>query len=499
MAAWTEQSRIRVMTRVFREEDAAVTVSVLVMGTAMILLFLAIFNFGKYLMAIRQSETALEASAASVLSHYEKELVREMGLFALDTKTEKLEDLGAAYFTDNLGASDSLNGQKLTRYTLIFNEEARLGQDGVLLSQALDMQRIGGWGAVARDLLEILDLGDWDKNLSASLGKGREEAESGLDETQSSREEAPELLEMMEEMAPGTQGRAKFWQFLLPWPPSGAIADRVMPAAVLQEAYEGKSSAAVDVQAGFWENTFLAPASALREEGFMREVLGQTEGFLSGIAAGLSSALRKGRDKLLFTEYLLSELDFATNKPVMNRYFTRCETEFVLFGHKRSWDNVRHAVLQMFLMRVCLHISGSVLSMEVVNQAALTKAVIEGIVHGSKDIERLLAGERIAVIPGNTAAASLSALTMSYKDHLRLFLLCQNEGEQQKALRRIVQTNLWYWAGEKNAEDFALDRYGAEIRASAETEISLWPFGTIRIRREGVMGYDKPFTLLSQE
>jgi len=116
-------------------------------------------------------------------------------------------------------------------------------------------------------------------------------------------------------------------------------------------------------------------------------------------------------------------------------------------------------------------------------------------------VDKLYAGERIPAFPG------VSQLTMSYKDHLRLFLLCQRGGNQRQAFQRVVSVNLWHWAGGSSGssgrsvrfDDYTLDRYASEVRAAVDTELRLWPFGSVRIRREGVMGYDRPFALLPSQ
>lgn len=124
--------------RSFIDEDtAAITVYFLLAGSALILLLLALFNFGRFLMARQQAATALEASAASVLSHYQTDLVREMGLFALDTRDAAgLQAAGKTYFTANLGEPGAINSQKCLIYALSFPEESRLNQEEILTIQA---------------------------------------------------------------------------------------------------------------------------------------------------------------------------------------------------------------------------------------------------------------------------------------------------------------------------------------------------------------------------
>ena len=502
------------------EEEAAVTVYFLLAGTALLILFLAVFNYGRYLTATRQTELALEASLTSVLSYYEPKLTQEMGLFALDTRKEGLQAMGRAYAVSNLGEEKAVNGQVCLEYTLYFPEESRLNLSDILAEQAVDMNRIKGWAAIGGDILQILGGIDW-KGLFGEPMEGIDQAEAlGLTEIGSeageiagvagaaedlSESTQPEWLNGLEEFAEtDDNGRLRIWHFLSPFPPEEHFTDRVMPVAIMAAGYGKKDS--LDEQASFWVNTFQSPTTAVREEAFLPETLEQTEGFLTDFIDILSEALQKGVNKLLFTEYLLNDLDFATNKPVMDRYFSRAEAEYVLCGHASSWDNLRSVALRLYLLRTVLHAARYLVDAKSVNKITLVAAMVTGMTKGGEDVEKLFAGERIPAVPG------VEKITMSYKDHLRLLLMCQSQTEQRSALQRLVQVNLWHWKGggavgsglweiigPEKAEDFGLNRYTAEVRAVIETELSLWPFGSVRIRREGAMGYDRPFTLLSQE
>ena len=531
-------------------QDGAVTVYLLLAGAALITLFLAVFNYGRFLLAAGQTEQALEASLTSVLSYYEPELTREMGLFALDTLDMSLRKKGESYFTDNLGKPGSIHGQTFKSYTLTYPNESRLDLSDILAAQALDMQRMEGWTTLIRDVVAMINTKGWENSLrkpsdgfDSGLALGLRQpsadgggegagglgglgglAEGGVNFTGSGTDEemeSPAWLKTMEENKTseggGGGGHVKFWQFLSSEPPVGVFDDRTLPDAIARTVYGGRNP--MDNQMGFWEKMFSRPSEAVCEEEFLGATVDQVSGSMWDLSDGLTAALSKGKDKLVFTEYVLSELDFATNKPALNRFFTRSEAEFILCGYDRSWDNLRSTVLRLFLMRTGFHILHAVLEGEIVDDVTLAVVSVEGIIKGSMDVEKLLAGERIPAFPGS------NKVTATYKDHLRLLLLCRGEAKQREGLQKLVQANLWYWAGglsgipgesaklidivsgngeasnlvrgKMDPDIFSLYRYASEVRAVVETELSLWPFGTILIRREGVMGYDKPFTLLA--
>jgi len=515
MVSFGRRIKKRIKT-VLHEEDAVATVFFLLTGSAMLVLFLAVLNYGRYLMAVRQAELALEASAASILSYYEPQLTREFGLFALDTRNENLPAKGKAYFIDNLGAAGTINGQTCLDYILEYPEGSRMSTGVVLQTQAVDLQRIEGWAGMGKDLLFVLGKTEWNSllgmpdkglNYNAAPDTYATADESGGFNEESAEEpageaEIPEWQRKMENnIETGGSGRIRFWHLLSPFPPTDVFTDRRMPAAITTAFYQEETQ--LNDQTDFWENTFLNPAEAVRDPSFLSGMMKQIGDFLSVVKLSLTTSAEKGMDKLLFTEYLLQELDFATNKPLVNRYFTRCEVEYMICGFDSTWDNMRNMALRLFLLRTSLHVLDSLISIEVMSEEAFILALVNGILNGSADVEKLIAGGRIPAYPGN------HEITMSYKDHLRLFLLCQSENEQQQALQRLTQANLWHWAGGssakggstengKDAGEFLLSRYATEVRVMAETEVSLWPFGSLRIRKEGVMGYDRPFTLSSK-
>ncbi|MCL1849653.1 MAG: DUF5702 domain-containing protein, partial [Clostridiales bacterium] len=430
-----------------------VTVFLLSVGAALLTLFLAVFNYGRFLMAEKQTEQALASSLASVLSYYEPKLAKELGLFALDTQDMGLPDVGKAYFVDNLGAAGAINGQECLAYTLRFPAHGRLSESQLLADQAIDARRIEGWVDAGQDLLMALGVSDWQNLLSVSgmglsfgagasgePGTGYGGAQAGYGESggygdagygsdsegsEGGAEEKPEWMTKMEDnLYSDTGTRVRFWQFLSAHPPKGAFVDRGMPAGIGAAGYwqadDLMGGGALDAQADFWSDAFLSPSSVVKDETFLSKMTTQLSEFLSAIQGSLTGTLSKGRDKLLFTEYLLHELDFATNKPVMDRYFPRCEVEYVICGFDNAWDNLRNVALRIFLLRSSLHFLDSLMSSVEMNEAALVVALMEGVIKGSADVEKLFAGERVPSFPG------VQGITLSYKDHLRLFLLCQS-------------------------------------------------------------------------
>lgn len=509
------------------KDTGAVTVYFLLAGSALIIFLLALFNYGRFLMVKQQAATALEASAASILSYYQADLVREMGLFALDTgDAESLQAAGKAYFIANLGEQGAINSQKCLIYAMSFPEESRLNQKQVLTIQAVDSQRIEGWLNAGQDILEFLKLADWKSFLGfwqpsetqekAFVNDGADFLESPGEATanHSGFENWQDWFEGENRQSIGAEegergsAAVRFWHFLLPWPIHSGFAMVKLPEGIgNQDASDGQRKKQLAEMEDFGQAVLSFSESSQKDQSeqlpeFPLGALEKIKIFLMEFQDGLTGVLAKGKDKLLFTEYLLQELDYATNKPALERFFSRCEAEYLLWGHGNSWDNLRYTALQLFLLRSGLHLLASVINREVVDEITLAKEALQALINGGIDVEKLFNGERISALPGQ------SRLTMSYKDHLRLFLICQKGADQEAALQRLIQTNLWYWqakgtsgsetglAGKRAAAEFGLNRYATEVRVIAESKLSLWPFGVTLIRQEGVMGYDRPFALV---
>ena len=515
----------------FPDNKGAATVYLLLVGAATLTLFLAVFNYGRFLMAQRQVELALEASLNSLLSYYDRNLAREMGLFAFDTRDALLAEKGREYFLDNIGGPGTINGQTCESYTVSYPEEGRLDISAVLAAQAVDLKRIEGWTGMVSDLLSAVGITDWGSLLSfvgkgplgdAATGEGAGltgdmdmdlgAVEDAFNERVDNEER--NWVEAFESNRERDDGRIRIWQLLSARAPEDVFVDRMMPAEIRRGAGAGGFGLWGD--AAFWEGLFLDPRGSLGGLWFLTVASTQIYDLIDEIKNGIPEALTSGYNKALLIEYIIGEMDFATNKPVMDRYFSRAEVEFMLYRRESSWGNVRQVALKILILRSCLHLVDAATSGKIVDEITLAAAVVEAVIKGGWDVEKLYAGERVPAYPG------LPRVTISYKDHLRLLLTYQSEKALRSAAQGLAQANLWYWAGggddsgtgagfdpgAKAADglgsagaaprpgDFALSRYGTEVRAEVRTELSLWPFGTVKIHREGIMGYDKPFALL---
>ena len=98
--------------RGLRQEQGSFSLYLLLAAGALFTLFLLIFNGLRYILVMQNTEQALESAAISLLSHYEPQLMQEMGIFAL-TEQAVSPEAAAGYFTDNLN-SGAFSGVRLS-------------------------------------------------------------------------------------------------------------------------------------------------------------------------------------------------------------------------------------------------------------------------------------------------------------------------------------------------------------------------------------------------
>jgi hypothetical protein len=219
----------------------------------------------------------------------------------------------------------------------------------------------------------------------------------------------------------------------------------------------------------------------------------------------LRKSLIAGKHQLLRGEYILQQYDFMTAQALRERYFNKTEVEYILWGHELAWDNVRETAMNIFLLRTLLHSAYEFIRSPIPEVAVrLGQALLLGLKTGLLEVETLFDGDEVPAFPGQTQ------LKMSYRDHLRLFLIIQLPQIQLKHMSDLISANLGYWRwqdgpiekagaadpGALNWQPIDLANFFCAVEAKAEVEIELWPLGKMRLSRQGVMGYDRPFTLV---
>lgn len=432
------------------------SVAILCLLTAGLLItaFLMIYDYGIYALARQQIESGLQASLSSVLAGYDPDVMRELGLFALHQSPEQT-GLGKDYLQCNLNSRCAPLQMRVEAYNLTYDAAGSLSQRQILNQQILELETYEGWLGFGSELLDFLEINPLPSGLGA--------AEFAMEPAKDSVADGLSL-----------------WQLLAPWPIQGWTCHwlRKSPDAEPQENPAGPADEHSLGEVSSWL------AGALGED----QVLNQ---FAADIKKRLKAGLFEGRERILRSSYILDQLDYMTAKTVRQRYFSRCETEYILWGDACDWSNVRQTAFRMLLFRMILQSAYQFGHNAPADPSLrLGAALVEGFSRGRADVEALFRGEKIPAFPGQTR------LKMSYRDHLRLFLLMQSEDEQLDRLQDLLEANIRYWGHKAFPESLVLSDFYTKIRASAAVRISLWPLGSFLLTKQGEMGYDVPFSLV---
>ncbi len=454
-------------------EAGSVTVFFLICLGAVFLVLFLVLNGTRYLLAVQNTEQALAAATASLLSHYDRELMLEMGLFALEEDAVP-QDVGKGYLDENLNQGSFFGEPKCRKFSWQLAEAGRLSRPKELGRQLSARQRTEGWLSLGRRLLQFVGTDELRRGLGLLEELKLEEGGEGDD---------PAVWPDGKD-SPPEGGEISLWQFLLPWPPEGYPGNPRLPANASGREEESRDSLALEPSG--W-SILTEDLSGLKEQG-------------RGIAAYggvLGEALIKGllqvKEKILRIEYYMQQLDFATAAPLYDRFFCKAEVEYLICGRPRAWENLQEMAMRLFYIRSLLQITPRLVSGQVTEPLAAALAIKEGLKEAKEDVEELFSGRRISAIPGQAQP------TMSYQDFLRIFLLIQDGDVQLVRLQSLLGANLAFWAGgpvENDAGPGAvLHNYGTVVELEVQVEANLWPFGRFGINRSARAGYDLSLVL----
>lgn len=426
----------------------------------LILSFLMIYDYGMYSLAVQQIESGLQASLSSVLAGYDPDMMRELGLFALE-RSPGLSAMGKDYLQGNLQSPCPLLRMNVEDYQLAYEPADDLRQKSIVDRQIQQLETYEGWLSFGADLLAFLEIHPFPCEPGATG------------------------LRITEAEEPKAEGYS-LWQLLCPWPVQDWAKHRLNP-----------------VEPGTVEEEHLLPAAATtasdqeNQEGspaWLAGTVGEGETlsrWAGELKARLAAGLKAGRERLLRSSFIMEQMDYMTAKAERQRCFSRCEAEYILWGEALDWDNVRQTALRLLLFRMVLH-SAYAFSQNPAAEPSLRlgAAVAKGFANAKADVEALFRGEKISALPGQ------AKYRLSYKDHLRLFLLMQPAEAQLGRLQDLLEANLRYWGHDIPDGRSILESFFTKIRASTVVRVSLWPIGSFTLRRQGEMGYDAPFAMV---
>ncbi len=190
--------------------------------------------------------------------------------------------------------------------------------------------------------------------------------------------------------------------------------------------------------------------------------------FLTRLVDSMSNVSADGRNRLYITEYVLDKCTFLTSATKRQHYFKKGEIEYILCGDNSEMINLLSMFGYIWFFRYALNTLATFVQSSVAHPLArLAYSLAKGFLYAWQDVVKLYNGEGVAIIP-NMA----DGIKIKYSDHLRIFLLLQNEKTQLERVRQLIQINIK--SIQKQDADFELGDYQTSCRAVAEADINLW-------------------------
>ena len=202
-----------------------------------------------------------------------------------------------------------------------------------------------------------------------------------------------------------------------------------------------------------------------RQLGAQEQMLNQLSGILN-----VEKKLTDMRDELYLNEYLLTHCSFITGEPKGGSNYDKrnIESEYVLYGS----NALEKAIAELYMTRFTLDTLGYLVfskppaPVELLSRSIY--ALIMGAMQASLDTYKLLVNGSntvnvIEMIPDNPME-NLN-LTLTYKDHLRLFMLLHSD--EQGKLKRLMEVI-------KQRNSIETNKAFTLSNGSAKVSIKLW-------------------------
>lgn len=184
---------------------------------------------------------------------------------------------------------------------------------------------------------------------------------------------------------------------------------------------------------------------------------------IDSIIQGLKNVATNSGEKIALCEFIMDKYTFATSQTRRGHYFEIGEVEYILCGNNSQILNLTEMFAKVFAVRLGIQIINEIIKS--VNPEPISRvcqAIAIGFGKAFKDISNLYDGKPVELIPG------IQKPTVSYSDHLRLFLLLQNKKSHFDHMRQLMQVDL-----ARANDKFSLKDHSAIINVEAEVSINL--------------------------
>ncbi|WP_372812776.1 hypothetical protein [Paenibacillus sp.] len=200
------------------------------------------------------------------------------------------------------------------------------------------------------------------------------------------------------------------------------------------------------------------------------------------LASGLENVLSTVRDEYYIDDYAVSKFSYRTLGMEKDSYgrirtskelsmpeqhpLANQEVEYMIYGAASCAGNYSLAYAEMFAFRLAIGVAEALLAPDANSLAAgspllvLLAAVAEGAVQAQQDMALLIQGDSVPV-----SKKLSSAIALSYKDYLRIFLLLHSK---EAALLSRIQALVYVNTG------VDLTQTATYLSGSASTAFSFW-------------------------
>lgn len=190
--------------------------------------------------------------------------------------------------------------------------------------------------------------------------------------------------------------------------------------------------------------------------------------FLDTLFKEIGSLLLSGRDKVYVNEYILLRFkshDFSESGVGANN-FENNQVEYIIYGLTSHGANYFAALSEIFAVRFGINLAAAFLKPEgkVFGPFLWVYALADALASTIGDMERLTNGKTIDLFPSVKGMKFKPMPTMSYKDHLRLFLFVHAKGKRFERLMAVLDDGTGADLTEKSTY----------ISGNATSTIKLW-------------------------
>lgn len=179
----------------------------------------------------------------------------------------------------------------------------------------------------------------------------------------------------------------------------------------------------------------------------------------------LQASSERGLERLYIMQYIMDKYTYLTSKTERGHYLEKGEVEFILWGDRHQLSNIAKTSGSIWFLRFAIDTVDSFATSKLPHPVArLLSALGEGFLQSCRDMLELYKGKEISLCP-----SLKNAITVTYGEHLQIFLLLQPPEEQIWRMQQLMQVDVL-----QADPEFSLSRMNTMLYGKVEVRINLW-------------------------